>query len=64
MQFDYTRSTGPIIGRFLTELRSGKVVGVRGSDGRVIVPPAEFDPATGEALSEFVGVSDVGTVQT
>ncbi|MFJ9363191.1 Zn-ribbon domain-containing OB-fold protein [Nocardia sp. NPDC101769] len=64
MQFDYTRSTGPIIGRFLTELRSAKVVGVRGSDGRVIVPPAEFDPATGEALSEFVGVSDVGTVQT
>ncbi|MEV6095445.1 OB-fold domain-containing protein [Nocardia sp. NPDC051981] len=64
MQFDYTRSTGPIIGRFLTELRSGKVVGVRGSDGRVIVPPAEFDPATGEALSEFVDVSDVGTVQT
>nr|WP_040854735.1 OB-fold nucleic acid binding domain-containing protein [Nocardia niigatensis] len=64
MKFDYTRSTGPIIGRFLTELRSGKVVGVRGSDGRVIVPPAEFDPATGEALSEFVDVSDVGTVQT
>lgn len=64
MQFDYTRSTGPIIGRFLTELRSGKVVGVRGSDGRVIVPPAEFDPKTSEPLSEFVEVSDVGTVQT
>ncbi|AYF78728.1 DNA-binding protein [Nocardia yunnanensis] len=64
MQFDYTRSTGPIIGRFLTELRSGKVVGVRGSDGRVIVPPAEFDPKTSEPLSEFVEVADVGTVQT
>ncbi|WP_405488432.1 Zn-ribbon domain-containing OB-fold protein [Nocardia sp. NBC_00511] len=64
MQFDYTRSTGPIIGRFLTELRSGKVVGVRGSDGRVIVPPAEFDPKTSEPLTEFVDVSDVGTVQT
>ncbi|MEC3913641.1 Zn-ribbon domain-containing OB-fold protein [Nocardia sp. CDC160] len=64
MKFDYTRSTGPILGRFLTELRSGKVVGVRGSDGRVIVPPAEFDPKTSEPLSEFVEVSDVGTVQT
>lgn len=64
MQFDYTRSTGPTIGRFLTELRAGKVVGVRGSDGRVIVPPAEYDPKTAEPLTEFVDVSDVGTVQT
>ncbi|MFB7877625.1 Zn-ribbon domain-containing OB-fold protein [Nocardia sp. NPDC056064] len=64
MKFDYTRSTGPTIGRFLTELRAGKVVGVRSSDGRVIVPPAEFDPKTAEPLTEFVDVSDVGTVQT
>nr|WP_307817704.1 OB-fold domain-containing protein [Nocardia acididurans] len=64
MQFDYTRSTGPTIGRFLTGLRSGKVVGVRGSDGRVIVPPAEYDPKTSEALTDFVDVADVGTVQT
>ncbi|MEU0545990.1 OB-fold domain-containing protein [Nocardia sp. NPDC005978] len=64
MQFDYTRSTGPTIGRFLTGLRSGRVVGVRGSDGRVIVPPAEFDPITAEPLTEFVDVADVGTVQS
>ncbi|MFF0493298.1 Zn-ribbon domain-containing OB-fold protein [Nocardia sp. NPDC003482] len=64
MKFDYTRSVGPTIGRFLTGLRAGRVVGVRGSDGRVLVPPAEFDPVTSERLTEFVDVADVGTVQT
>ncbi|MRH90299.1 DNA-binding protein [Nocardia sp. SYP-A9097] len=64
MKFDYTRSTGPTIGRFLTGLRAGRIVGVRGSDGRVIVPPAEFDPITADALTDFVDVADVGTVQS
>ncbi|WP_459963311.1 Zn-ribbon domain-containing OB-fold protein [Nocardia sp. IFM 10818] len=64
MTFDYTRSTGPTIGRFLTGLRAGRIVGVRGSDGRVIVPPAEFDPITAEPLTEFVDVADVGTVRS
>jgi uncharacterized OB-fold protein len=62
--FDYTRSVGPTIGRFLTGLREGRIVGVRGSDGRVIVPPAEFDPVTAEALTDFVDVADVGTVRS
>ncbi len=60
--YTYTRSTGPIVGRFLTELRAGKIVGTRGSDGRVLVPATEYDPVTAEALSEIVEVSDVGTV--
>ena len=64
MTFDYTRSVGPTIGRFLTGLREGRVVGVRGSDGRVLVPPPEFDPGTYEPLTDFVDVSDVGTVQS
>jgi uncharacterized OB-fold protein len=38
------------------------VVGVRGSDGRVHVPPAEFDPVTYERLTEIVPVASVGTV--
>ncbi|WP_101756831.1 Zn-ribbon domain-containing OB-fold protein [Oceanicoccus sp. KOV_DT_Chl] len=62
--YTYTRSTGPIVGRFLTELRNRKVVGIKGSDGKVIVPPVEYDPVTAEALSEFVDVADTGTVQT
>lgn len=37
-------------------------MGVRGSDGRVLVPTAEFDPVTYEQLTEIVPVSSVGTV--
>ena len=60
--FDYTRSTGPVIGRFLTGLRDGQIVGGRTSDGKVVVPPPEFDPVTHQAITEFVDVAPVGTV--
>src|SRR3954454_6708197 len=60
--FDYTRSTGPVLGRFLTGLRDGVVVGGRTSDGRVVVPPPEFDPVTHEAVTDFVEVASTGTV--
>ncbi|MGW5074718.1 Zn-ribbon domain-containing OB-fold protein [Rhodococcus sp. NPDC004095] len=62
LKFDYTRSVGPTIGAFVTGLRDRKVVGARGSDGRVHVPPPEFDPATLEPMTDFVDVSDTGTV--
>ncbi|MET9626516.1 OB-fold domain-containing protein [Lentzea sp. NPDC006480] len=61
--FDYTRSTGPTLGRFLTDLRRRKVTGIRGSDGRVHVPPLEYDPVTAERLTEFVGVASTGVVR-
>ncbi|WP_433661439.1 Zn-ribbon domain-containing OB-fold protein [Nocardia sp. CA-128927] len=64
VRFDYTRSVGPTIGNFLTNLRARKVVGVRGSDGRVLVPPPEYDPVTAEPLTEFVDVAEAGTVET
>ncbi|MFI9505960.1 Zn-ribbon domain-containing OB-fold protein [Nocardia sp. NPDC052566] len=64
MRFDYTRSVGPTIGNFLTNLRDRKIVGVRGSDGRVLVPPAEYDPVTAQPLTEFVDVADTGTVES
>jgi uncharacterized OB-fold protein len=60
--FDYTRSTGPVLGRFFTGLRDGVVVGARTSDGRVAVPPPEFDPVTHEAVTDFVEVEPTGTV--
>ena len=60
--FDYTRSTGPVLGRFLTGLRDGQVVGGRTSDGKVVVPPPEFDPVTHEPITDFVEVAPVGTV--
>jgi uncharacterized protein len=62
LSFDYTRSVGPILSRFFTALRERRIVGVRGSDGRVYVPPAEFDPVTYERLTEIVPVASVGTV--
>ena len=58
--FTYTRSTGPVVGKFFTGLRDGRVYGIRGSDGRVLVPPAEYDPVTGAALDEFVEVGQEG----
>ena len=64
LSFDYTRSVGPTLGKFFTALRERRIVGVRGSDGRVHVPPAEYDPVTYKPLSEIVPVSSVGTVQS
>jgi uncharacterized OB-fold protein len=60
--YTYTRSTGPIVGRFLTGLKNRSITGIKGSDGRVIVPPMEYDPVTAEALSEFVEVGQEGEV--
>ena len=62
--YTYTRSTGPVIGHFLTELREGRIVGTRTTDGRVLVPAAEYDPVSADALTEFVRVSDEGVVTT
>jgi uncharacterized protein len=62
LSFDYTRSVGPTLSKFFTALRERRVLGVRGSDGRVHVPPAEYDPVTYEPLGEMVPVSTVGTV--
>ncbi|MBN9618945.1 MAG: OB-fold domain-containing protein, partial [Actinobacteria bacterium] len=36
--------------------------GALGSDGRVYVPPPEFDPVTGAATTDFVEVADRGEV--
>jgi uncharacterized OB-fold protein len=62
VSYPYSRTVGPHIGRFLTGLREGRIEGVRAGDGRVLVPPPEFDPATGEPLIEWVTVADEGTV--
>jgi uncharacterized OB-fold protein len=60
--FTYTRSTGPVVGRFLTGLRDRKIYGIRSDDGRVIVPPMEYDPQTAAALTEFVEVGQQGEI--
>lgn len=62
LSFDYTRSVGPVFSQFFTALRDRRIVGVRGTDGRVHVPPAEYDPVTYEPLREIVPVESVGAV--
>ena len=64
LEYPYTRSVGPVIGRFLTGLRDGKIEGVRSTSGKVIVPPTGYDPDTGAELDEFVEVSTSGVVTT
>jgi uncharacterized OB-fold protein len=64
IEYTYTRSTGPIIGAFLTGLRDKQIKGVRATDGRVIVPPVEYDPVTSDDLTELVDVADTGVVTT
>lgn len=62
VSFDYTRSVGPVIGRFLTGLRDGRLVGARTADGKVVVPPPEFDPVSHAASTDFVELPPTGTV--
>jgi uncharacterized OB-fold protein len=64
LEYTYTRSVGATIGRFLTGLRDRRIEGVRTPNGRVIVPPTEYDPLTGEDVGEFVEVGQAGVVTT
>ncbi|HZP30492.1 MAG TPA: OB-fold domain-containing protein [Acidimicrobiia bacterium] len=65
IEFPYTRTLGPALREFMTGLRDGRIVGVRSNDGRVLCPPCEWDPETGEPLAlEFVDVGPGGVVQT
>ena len=56
IEYPFSRTTGPVIGAFLTGLREQVLVGIKGADGRVLVPPTEYDPVTGEDLTELVEV--------
>jgi uncharacterized protein len=64
IEYPFSRTTGPVIGAFLTGLRERVLIGIRGRDGNVIIPPTEYDPATGEELTELVEVGPAGTVDT
>ena len=60
----YRRSLGPVIGAFLSGLREQKVLGSRTKDGRVLVPPLEYDPDSGQAVEpELVELASTGVVE-
>lgn len=62
IEYPFSRTTGPVIGAFFTALREGFIVGIKAADGRVLVPPTEYDPETSEPLTELVEVGDAGEV--
>ena len=64
LEFTYTRSVGPVLGAFLDALGQRRILGARAKDGRVIVPPQEYDPVTADDLTELVEVGDAGVVTT
>src|ERR1700735_2075136 len=62
--FPYKRSLGPVIGAFMTALTEQRILGIRCQDA-VLVPPMEWDPATGAELPlDFVEVGPAGTVES
>jgi uncharacterized protein len=64
LEYPYTRTVGPVVGKFLTGLRDGRLFGIRCRD-RVICPPIEFDPESGETLAhDFVPVGPGGVVES
>ena len=64
VEFPFTRSLGPVQSAFLTGLRERVVLGVRTADGRILVPPVEYDPVTAEEIRDLVQVAPTGTVTT
>lgn len=62
VSYPYSRTVGTQLSRFFTSLMDGRLEGTRGSDGRVYFPPAEFDPISGERLSEWVDLPETGSV--
>jgi len=64
LEYPFKRTTGPVIGTFLTGLRERVVTGVKRSDGSVLCPPTEYDPETSAALTEMVEVGSAGVVES
>jgi uncharacterized OB-fold protein len=62
LEYPYRRSLGPVLGRFFNDLMDRKLTGIRDKQGRVLVPPQEYDPMTSEALDEFVEVGPGGEI--
>jgi uncharacterized protein len=62
IEFDYTRSLGPVLSEFMTALAGRRILGARGADGRVHAPPFEYDPVGSEPPGELTEVGPEGTV--
>ncbi|MFF0487578.1 Zn-ribbon domain-containing OB-fold protein [Nocardia sp. NPDC004068] len=64
IEFPFERTVGPVLGTFLGGLRDARLLGARTPRGTVVCPPAEFDPVTGQELTELVDLEPVGVVES
>ncbi len=62
IEFDYTRSLGPVLSQFMTALAGQRILGARGGDGRVHAPPFEYDAVSSDPPGELIEVGPEGTV--
>jgi uncharacterized protein len=62
IEFDYTRSLGPVLSQFMTGLKHQRILGARGADGRVHAPPFEYDPVSAAPPGALTEVGPEGTV--
>jgi len=49
LEFPYSRTLGPVVGEFFIGLRDQRLLACRTMRGRVLFPPLEYDPNTGDA---------------
>lgn len=65
LEFPYSRTLGPVTGAFMAGLREARLLASRTRSGRVLVPPLEHDPDTGQAVEpDLVEVGPGATVET
>lgn len=62
LEYPFRRTTGPVIGAFMTGLREGRIIGIEDDHGKVLVPPVEYDPMSGAPLTKLVPVASEGEV--
>jgi len=62
LSYVYKRSLGPVLQQFFEALRERRVLGARTASGRVLMPPSEYDPDTGEAIEALVPLPETGVV--
>ena len=62
LEYAYKRSLGPVLSEFFTSLRDGVLKGARTADGRVLMPPTEYDPMSGAAIAGLEVVAETGSI--
>ena len=62
---EYAWDTGPAIGRYLEELKNGRLVGRQCRKcGRIVIPPRSFCELCFRPMDEWVALRDTGVINT